>query len=156
MKKIRQGVFETNSSAVHTITIRNLKLSKSRFRLKDGVLTTEFGEFDSKYGILNTPAEKLSYLVTLCTHSCIIDKSDWKWFKEQLENSGDFQYIEEDLKEYIPGMTKLEVKPSKGSNNHQTRIDDVRDFLGTWGGGLALKPHEFIFCDDIVVEMGND
>ena len=158
MKIIRRSMFETNSSAVHSLVYTaGFKLSPCRLKLKNGCITTQFGDFDKDYGRLTTQSEKLSYLVTLCTKSSIITKSDYDYYMQLLEDSYDFHNIEDDLKKHIPGMEKLVVKPSQGSNNHQTLITDLYEFLGGYNNGsIAVSPAEFILCDDIIVEMGRD
>lgn len=59
MKKIRKGVFETNSSSTHSICIAKdttITLPKN--------LHFEFGEFGWEYDTLYSIAEKASYLYT--------------------------------------------------------------------------------------------
>ena len=59
MKQVRQGLFETNSSSVHSLSIRG----------KDSLVTVthlkgEFGEFGWGYERLEYPDVKLSYILT--------------------------------------------------------------------------------------------
>ena len=63
MKKIRNAVFETNSSAVHCIVMPNEYLEKPNLRMTaDNKILVDFTEeFD---GYLSTQEEKLSYLIT--------------------------------------------------------------------------------------------
>ena len=65
MKKIRSGVFETNSSSVHSLVFSKEGLEPSVLPVdKNGKIITDFGEFGKEYCIYDTQAEKLSYLVT--------------------------------------------------------------------------------------------
>ena len=45
-RKIRKGVFETNSSSVHSLVISNEGREPSEFKLnKDGEIEIDFGQF---------------------------------------------------------------------------------------------------------------
>ena len=64
-KKIRSGVFETNSSSVHSLVFSKEGLEPSVLPVdKNDKIITDFGEFGREYCIYNTQAEKLSYLIT--------------------------------------------------------------------------------------------
>lgn len=66
--KIREGIFETNSSSVHSLVFLNQKLSKPNLRElrinKDGVIKIPFGYFGRDYRIYSSQKEKLSYILT--------------------------------------------------------------------------------------------
>ena len=70
--QIRRGVFETNSSSVHTITItknpNNLKFPKK--------LIFDSGDYGWEHACLNTPEEKASYLWE--TIKCILPDEENK------------------------------------------------------------------------------
>lgn len=160
MYKIRRGLFETNSSSTHTLVYRKFKLSKPKFKLKNGVLKTKFLYLDESFGVLNTQAEKLAYLVTRLAGWGVADENDFEYIRDNLYNSYGFQELVDELKAYIPGMTALEIEPSRIYLNHQVvecDNSDISDILGYWThGGIPLTAVEFIFCDDIVVEEGHD
>ena len=64
-KQIRQSVFETNSSSMHSLTIQGKDMVE--FKVKTDELrpwNVSYGEFGWGYDKLNTPEEKLSYLIT--------------------------------------------------------------------------------------------
>ena len=66
---IRNNVFETNSSAVHSLAIDSSGLRPSNLPVdKDGYIVTDFGDFgDYDVGITAyDQATKLSYLATEC------------------------------------------------------------------------------------------
>lgn len=64
-KKIRSGVFETNSSSVHSLVFSKEGLEPSVLPVdRDGKIITDFGEFGKEYCIYDAQAEKLSYLIT--------------------------------------------------------------------------------------------
>lgn len=66
--KIREGIFETNSSSVHSLVFLNQKLSKPNLRElrinKDGVIKIPLGYFGKDYRIYSSQKEKLSYILT--------------------------------------------------------------------------------------------
>lgn len=66
-KQIRDKVFESNSSSVHTLTISKSGREPSKFIPdEDGYIHVDYGQFGKNYAIYDTQYEKLSYLVTLC------------------------------------------------------------------------------------------
>jgi hypothetical protein len=67
MKKVRKGIFETNSSSVHTISVDPSRLEESRLQIgKDGMIVVPLMEFGRNTALYSTQLEKLSYLVTQC------------------------------------------------------------------------------------------
>lgn len=61
MINIRQSVFETNSSSMHSLSIIGSD------RINKGITSdtiVEYGEFGWGYDTLDTPIEKISYLIT--------------------------------------------------------------------------------------------
>jgi len=69
-KTIRNGLFETNSSSVHTLVYKDQSLSPSRLPIKDGKVIAHFGHFGKDFEYYETQEEKLSYLLTCLTYSC--------------------------------------------------------------------------------------
>ncbi len=81
MKKIRKGVFETNSSSSHSLVYSQKNPNRIEYELKtdNGVLTIHFRDYgwsgpESFYGfgtddILASSNDKLDYVATrLCIH----------------------------------------------------------------------------------------
>ena len=67
MFNIRQGVFETNSSSSHSLTLVEGELGHppfSRDQLRDGVLRIELGEYGWEWRRMYRPLNKASYLLT--------------------------------------------------------------------------------------------
>ena len=66
--KTRKGIFETNSSSVHSLVFLNQKLSKPNLKElridKDGVIKIPLGYFGKDYRIYSSQKEKLSYIMT--------------------------------------------------------------------------------------------
>lgn len=70
MKTVRQSVFETNSSSVHSLTI------VGEDKLAITPLVGEFGEFGWGYETLDTPWERLAYLMTALAQIAKIEYDD--------------------------------------------------------------------------------
>ena len=89
-KKIRSGVFETNSSSVHSLVFSKEGLEPSVLPVdKNDKIITDFGEFGREYCIYNTQAEKLSYLIT-----CLYYLSSGFDSVEGVYDNYDFQTLE--------------------------------------------------------------
>ena len=70
MKTVRIGVFETNSSSCHSISIDKNYFDKNTCDIynyiKDGSLIIELGEFGWGYDESNSSYVKASYILTMC------------------------------------------------------------------------------------------
>ena len=66
-KVVRNGVFETNSSSVHTLSISKDGMEESYLPVdSEGYILTDFGSFGKDLQYYTTQEEKLSYLITCC------------------------------------------------------------------------------------------
>ena len=66
MKQVRNGVFETNSSSVHAISIDSSGREPSQFQLNEhGKIEISFGSFGRESRTYYSQYNKLSYLMTL-------------------------------------------------------------------------------------------
>lgn len=137
MRQIRNHVFETNSSSVHTISISNEGLEPSKLRMnKDGKVVVPFGSFGKEYGIYNSQEEKLSYLMTQCLYTYCqyagtwvdeIDDDDIKAFYENYE----FECVQDAIIAYVPDCTGIVIeKPySAAYIDHQSVPELSSDFI---------------------------
>jgi hypothetical protein len=64
MKNIRIGVFETNSSSSHSLTVSSGELQKSTLSHQDGVIVGLLGDFGWEIEYYDSQSDKLSYLLT--------------------------------------------------------------------------------------------
>lgn len=74
MIKIRYVVFETNSSSTHSLSLRREKVKESTieeikeslncFLTEDNYIKIDLAEYDWGWEILETPSEKLKYILT--------------------------------------------------------------------------------------------
>lgn len=67
--QVRNLVFETNSSSVHSVVIKKTKKEIIYYPIK-----ARFGEFGWGYERLRTPEEKLSYILTEFRYKCYINR----------------------------------------------------------------------------------
>jgi hypothetical protein len=70
MRKIRHGVFETNSSSTHSITVpKDAAINDSLRVSEDGVCEIETGEFGWEYARYTDAATKASYCATFAKNT---------------------------------------------------------------------------------------
>lgn len=89
-RKIRKGVFETNSSSVHSLVISNEGREPSEFKLnKDGEIEIDFGQFGKDKRIYTSQYDKLSYLITCLYYLSGYDISDIydKWEFREIQDA---------------------------------------------------------------------
>ncbi len=93
--QIRNQVFETNSSSVHSLVVSGNGLEPSELpQDKDGKILVDFGKFGKDYHLYESQEEKLSYLITLCYYTC------GGFEMEDVYEGSDFRCIEEAVCEY--------------------------------------------------------
>ena len=90
MKKIRNGVFETNSSSTHALTIGRT-LGENYAPFGDNIKIRWFDEEDT----LTTLEEKVSYLVSHIASWYQYNAEDYEDLIEQVKNNWDFKRIEQ-------------------------------------------------------------
>ena len=160
---IRNNIFETNSSSVHSLVFLNQKLSKPNFRElrinKDGVIKISLRYFGRDHKIYSSQKEKLSYILTFL----------WCYFGENIEwfVDKDHNYYWQDIKDeiifYINKFSPdilctdiIPVYPKKGlvGFDHQTYPDYLDDCLVNLYD--PKKVVEFIFNKNIALETNSD
>lgn len=112
MRKVRSGVFETNSSSVHTITFSREDIKPCNMPIdKNGKIHVPYGEFGRERALYDDQLEKLSYLVSLCYYlSGYDDPSDTYVFKA----------IEEAVMDYVPNCTGIVIEGDEPYIDHQS------------------------------------
>ena len=115
MRKIRQGVFETNSSAVHCLVVPQEMWAKPSVLRKDrdGYIHTDYTEDIETY--LNTPKDKLSYLVTQLYY--------YNGYTDNIEDCYDFGVLEENICKYTGANGIIVNKKKEPGINHQAQWD---------------------------------
>lgn len=151
-RTIRFGVYETNSSSVHTLVYRNLNHTFSLPVNKKGIIKVPLMELGKSGGCF-TQLEKLSYLMTDLYYLC--GGYDVDEIKERCYGYDEIlECIKNFAKENGIEVTDIEIThPERAAIDHQSipygeiKIVNVYD-------KEALK--NFLFCDDIVIEFDTD
>ena len=177
MKVIRNSIFETNSSSVHTLVLRKEPSNryigekeddKYRYTL-DGKVPVILSQFGWGYEIVIGFDRKVDYLATM-----IAEK--YKWIEDKETGSFDYRPLNK-----IIEMTKEDPEwndivsvicdtlnlgssecveldcnytdPCDFYIDHQSRYPSIYDFLEA-NGGYSLS--DYLFNEDIAVEIDND
>lgn len=168
MFKVRKGLFETNSSSTHSISIRGKKkLDKSNLPIcsKNNKVEGKFGEFGWEIESYTSQETKLSYLLTLIAE--INNRKDNFCSFYELK---DFKDVENVIKKYCkcdgidigeePKIRKYKYCNREylsydidGYIDHQScEYESLQDFLDYWG----VTIEEFIFSPNVWLNTDND
>jgi hypothetical protein len=150
---IRQSVFETNSSSMHSVAIigcnRPAELAFT-FNSEDKIMIYP-GEYGWGYEILRGPEEKLSYAITMITQrtndGCSPEESIYfQWLNDMV-----FDYTGHYLQ-----VVELQDKWNPyGYIDHQS-IDTLDDFWSSDENVFKEKMRDFIFNDKYFIIIDND
>lgn len=173
MKQVRNGVFETNSSSTHSVSIShknsnyyNENCLESYIDYDDKV-HVRFGEFGWECESYNTPYEKLQYAVTMLVET---EGNNVTSVDDLFETDG-FKLINDAVASYcncngiwIDSEMKISSYEWYGKTHiyidHEGYIDhqscegysSVQDFLDDYGVDIT----KFIFDDCVCVITDND
>ena len=175
--KIREGIFETNSSSVHSLVLMNQKLSKPNLRElrinKDGIIKIPLGYFGKDYRIYSSQKEKLSYIMT--AFYCCFGEDINKFNDDSHWDSSYWSDIKMAIIEYINKSCPdkhcidiIPVYPKKTKNayghygyydwevgfDHQTYPNYLSDCIVNLYN--PQKVLNFIFNKDLVLETNCD
>lgn len=168
MKLIRSGVFETNSSSAHSLAYKNEDVLRGvyesngikdfkdeRYRLteipekyKNYVLQPSFDEYGWGYDELDTPNEKLSYILT--------NEYEGVNSLQKVYNGKFFVTIVKWLQEYGLGVSIKELQLDEwgytdGYIDHESKFVIPKDIFNDKEDLIT-----YLFNDDIVVYIEND
>ena len=111
---IRKGIYETNSSSVHTIVISSDGMEPSKLPVdKDGYITVRYGEFGKDGTVYSSQEDKLSYLVTQCYYL-----GGWEYDVNR-DNNYHFKNIEDAIIDYT-GAKGIRIVGGEPDIDHQT------------------------------------
>ena len=148
--KIRQSVFETNSSSVHSLSFPKGEC-KETLKPKNGVVKIPCGDF-SGTGIVWGLHEKLSYLCTYAVldYPCDVRENGIS----SSEDNWDLDNILDALKRKYPDLKELvATKCNKACFDHQTHPCSEPCVVHLWD---TESLETFLFNDDIKINMGRD
>lgn len=150
-RRIRKGVFETNSSSMHSLVIKGEKrINREQLKInEDGFIEVETDDYTWGNFILETAQEKLNYVV-----ACKINEDGLYLFGNDSENNSkhhkrlaragiEFIKLEETLCE-ITSAKGIEVNLTRGCSTEQSLDELVREDLSIL---------DIIFDDSIQIEI---
>lgn len=158
IRKIRNGVFETNSSSTHALVYNKKEnydfLSPSRQLIINFVDTDE----DTSYDTLR---EKVSYLVSQIINKYKNDVLSYEDLLEELENDYDFQRIKRYVKErydkdiVFPQKYEGYLDDIVGINHQLTGWNDLDELL------TEIVTYDHVLLDEVLspsssIEIGHD
>lgn len=155
MFSIRTGVYETNSSSVHSISISKCGMEPNKMPLKrrkkeDGTfgkyIIGKLGSFGKEKHDYSSQEEKLSYLLTICY------LTDGREDLETMMESWAFENLNKMIQKYCDcdGIIVDPKTEAEAAIDHQTRYDyySLSDF--------SLDYEEFIFNSYISLHTDSD
>lgn len=169
MKVIRRGVFETNSSSSHSVSIKNENISESYLRVDpfDNLVHVQPGEYGWSYDTLKTQTDRLSYLCTmlLCTEGAKVNSVDEiteldgykeinKIIAEKCNCEGIIIDGDMEIKSYTYGEKTHTYLDFDGYIDHQSceGYSNINAFLNDYNLDIV----NFIFNDGVKVIIDND
>ena len=160
MRQIRHGVFETNSSSTHSVTVRQKGLQSNYMKIhSDGYIHTELGEFGWEIESYDGQEDKLSYLVTMLAEKNGGADIWWRSDKtrqelvQDLMKTKDFKRISKEIGTYAKCEGVI-IDPSSGYIDHQSHEEyaTVQEFLNDY----RIDAVEFVFGRGVVLHTDND
>ena len=157
MRQIRNGVFETNSSSTHSISINNTTLMDSELIIDefDGYIYVSLEEFC--HWDHSSQNDRLAWLIQ--TIACSIDGNmfwcsndkEWKEAAEKLYNHEDFQRLSNEIAGYVGnGCNGIRVEErSEGYIDHESQYGSLNDFL--WNYDTSIL--EFVFGKNVYLHF---
>ena len=163
-RQIRRGCFETNSSSMHSLTVRKEGVSGTlHVDEYENKVITHFGEFGWGYDYYTDPENKLSYLVTM-----LVETHGDCYSMEELCETEDFQKINNAIASYChcdgilidekleqatsyDGIKKYEWNEHEGYVDHQS-VESIDSLLESYDCTIE----EFIFDKGIALIIDND
>ena len=124
MQTIRKSVFETNSSSVHSLTVKKNDMVLKPYKMDlnyENKLVLEFGEYGWGYDTLTTVFDKLCYLLTMVGETELRNMShEITSPHDVLKNSSGFILLENFVTQWIVDCAGIEI------NGLQMTIQEYR------------------------------
>lgn len=155
---IRDGVFETNSSSSHTL-VYNKHESENVFDFnfekvdEEGFIHIETQYFHDDYSYVETPTEKLSYLITQIARRCVIFDEFEYLMPEQVMLSHQFIELSNYIKEKTPYAGIIidgKITEDNCYIDHESGESDYKEILnhvenGETGEYDSVSLYDFLF-----------
>ncbi len=161
MKQVRHGVFETNSSSTHSVSVHrnSTRIEQNRMVVcDDGYIHATLGEFGWEEEDYYSQESKLSYLLTMAVHknglyAYNFNEREDREAIDSLQETEDFKRISAEVARHA-GCKGIVVDYSSGYIDHQSHEDyrSMDDFLNDYDVSIL----EFVFGSGVVVHTDND
>lgn len=154
-RTIRRGVFETNSSSMHSISITEEEEGQDKnIGETHGVVVGYFGEYGWGYERLTTPLEKLSYVLTSLPY-LIGDVTELDDYTESVY----VRWLGEMVKDYTG--SELEIQGGECQYHPMGYIDHestgiLRDYWSEEEEGFKSNMRDLIFSSKYTIVIDND
>lgn len=157
----REGMFETNSSSVHTIIYKSKR--KKRIVLdpndmevsRTGKLRVPLKWFGKGYEKCFSQEEKLAYLLMLDFYRRVDEgKEEFKSQVEDMKDRACYALLLEDLKTVIPDLKDIVPVYVEGWGFDWQATSDFPSHLDFLGDNMSVC--EFVFCPNIGIEIDCD
>lgn len=146
MRRVRNNVFETNSSSVHTLAFSHNGRQPSAFKqYKDGYIRVDFGEFGKEDALYKTQYDKLSYLMTQLAYL----HPDL----ESIYNSFEFSAIQDAVCEYTGAKGIKIINKVEPMIDHQSVPEWDVTIINIYDKDAVI---DFIFNENIALRTGCD
>ena len=160
---IRNGIWETNSSSMHTVTVRG-KYNKPSFFYSGDTISVWLGEYGWSGYPLDDFIEKLKYALSMVLHTEYPEFNHWKeeFVVDQdiLEELNGYKLLVNAIREYNKDFKRIIIKRKDGAYypygyiDHQSCEDyhSLQEFLDDWN----VDAERFLFDENVVVYIDND
>ena len=152
MIKIRKGVFETNSSSMHSVAIvgANKMLVNRLYENENEKIVVNPREYGWNGNNLTSPIEKLSYITTMI---------QYKNIDSDTENSIYFEWLSEMVKDYT-GLELIYQKQNdeyypNGYIDHQS-VDTLDSFWSDNEDEFKTNMKDLVFNEKYFIIIDND
>ena len=148
MKKVlRVNVFETNSSAVHSLIVSKEGMEPSKLPMdSDRYIMARYGKFD-KDGFFTTQEEKLSYLLTQCYYL-----GGWEYDYYMDSSNYHFRRIQEAICKYT-GAKGIRIVGGEPYLDHQACPEYDIKLVDEWNENAI---NSFVFNKYIALKCEHD
>ena len=143
-RNIRRGVWETNSSSVHSIVIDKGGREPSNLPVKDRKIQIDFGRFGKDERVFSSQYDKLSYLITCCYYLCGFDYED-------IYDNYEFQRIQEVVCRYAGVKGIRIIGKNEPSIDHQSQPYEGIEIINTYHDDEII---DFVF--NKYISLGTD
>ncbi len=151
----RLGLFETNSSSSHSISVSKLDRGYSElFINNDGIIEVTFGEFGWGPDILSLPEDKLSYYLTdlACSHGISYGRNKWDDGIKKIRGLPEFKELLDILKCRYPNFKDICFIKTDEDEYYQFGYVDHQ----STGTSLDKDIKELIFNNSYIIIIDND